>query len=175
MARPAPNQRGILRDQRRVAQIDSSRRRVLASPGLYRLTFDNNQSGNQSGDDIRRDVKRRGLARTWIEYAAAWTILKIVSLAPRAFALKAGQIVGALAYTVLPRLRRHAEINLRLAFPDIDEREVTHTTGGSSDQRASKWRIGETVPNDGAAPEQLQLSRGHRIECHNEIMQAART
>jgi len=95
---------------------------VLASPGLYQLAFDKNQNGNQSGEDIRRTAKTRGLARTYIEYAAAWMILKSVSLAPRAFALKAGQAVGALAYAVLPHLRRHAEINLRLAFPDLDER-----------------------------------------------------
>ena len=96
---------------------------MLASPALYQFEFDKNQNGDQSEDGVRRAAKRRGLARTWIEYAAAWTILKIVSLAPRAFALRAGQAVGALAYAVLRRLRRHAEINLRLAFPDLDESE----------------------------------------------------
>jgi Kdo2-lipid IVA lauroyltransferase/acyltransferase len=104
---------------------------VLASPGLYQLAFDKNQNGNQSEDDIRQAVKRRGLARAWIEYAAAWTILKVVSLAPRAMALRAGQAVAALAYLVLPHLRRHAEINLRLAFPGIDERERARIKRGA--------------------------------------------
>ena len=104
---------------------------MLASPGLYQLIYDNNQSGNRSRDDLRREIKRRGLARTWIEYAAAWTILRVVSLAPRAVALKAGQIVGALAYLVLPHLRRHAEINLRLAFPDLDQRGRDRIKRGS--------------------------------------------
>jgi KDO2-lipid IV(A) lauroyltransferase len=90
---------------------------------LYQFELDKNQSGDQTWDGVRRAVKRRGLARTWIEYIVAWIILKLVSLAPRAFALKAGRAVGALACAVLPRLRRHAEINLRLAFPDMDERE----------------------------------------------------
>src|SRR5262249_37192707 len=54
-----------------------------------------------------------------------------VSLAPRAFALRAGQVVGALAYAVLPRLRRHAEHNLRLAFPDMDERERARIRRGA--------------------------------------------
>ncbi|HEY7182452.1 MAG TPA: lysophospholipid acyltransferase family protein [Blastocatellia bacterium] len=85
--------------------------------------MDKNQSDNQIEGGVRRSVKRRGLPRTWIEYIVAWTILKVVSLAPRAFALRAGRAVGALACAVLPRLRRHAEINLRLAFPDLDERE----------------------------------------------------
>ena len=96
---------------------------MLASPALYQLRLDKNQNGDQSEGGVRRAVKRRGLARTWIEYAAAWTILKVVSLAPRAFAMRAGQAVGALACAVLPHLRRHAEVNLRLAFPGLDERE----------------------------------------------------
>jgi Kdo2-lipid IVA lauroyltransferase/acyltransferase len=96
---------------------------VLASPVLYQLKLDKNQNGDQSEGGVRPAVKRRGLARTCIEYAAAWTILKVVSLAPRAFAMRAGQAVGALACAVLPHLRRHAEVNLRLAFPDLDEGE----------------------------------------------------
>ncbi len=100
---------------------------MLASPGLYPLAFDK----NQSEDSIRRAVKTRGLWRTYIEYAAAWIILKGVSLAPRGFALKAGLAVGALAHLVLPHLRRHAEINLRLAFPDLDERERARIRRGA--------------------------------------------
>jgi Kdo2-lipid IVA lauroyltransferase/acyltransferase len=96
---------------------------VLASPVLYQFELDKNQNGDQSEGGVRRAVKRRGLARAWVEYAVAWTILKVVSLAPRAFALRAGRAVGALACAVLPHLRRHAEVNLRLAFPDLDERE----------------------------------------------------
>src|SRR5215831_10998655 len=96
---------------------------MLVSRVLYQFELDKNQSGDQIKGGVRRTIKRRGLARTWIEYIVAWTILKVVSLAPRAFALRAGRAVGALACAVLPRLRRHAEINLRLAFPDLDERE----------------------------------------------------
>ena len=103
---------------------------MLASPALYQLKLDKNQNGDQIEDGVRRAVKRRGLARTWVEYAAAWTILKVVSLAPRAFALRAGQAVGAIAYAVLPHLRRHAEVNLRLAFPNLDERERRHIRRG---------------------------------------------
>ncbi len=104
---------------------------MLASPGLYQLAFDKNQNGDQSGDNTRRATQPRGVARTCIEYAAAWTILKGVSLAPRSFALKVGQAVGALAHAVLPHLRRHAEINLRLAFPYLDERERARIRRGA--------------------------------------------
>jgi KDO2-lipid IV(A) lauroyltransferase len=98
---------------------------------LYQLDFDKNQNSDQSEDDFRLAIKRRGLARAWIEYAAAWTILKVVSLAPRAFALRAGKAVGALAHVILPHLRRRAEINLRLAFPDLDERERARIRRGA--------------------------------------------
>ncbi len=107
---------------------------MLASPGLYQLAFGKNRTGaqkGQSGDDVREAVKQRGPARAYIEYAAAWAILKGVSLAPRAFALKAGQAVGALAHIALPHLRRHAEINLRLAFPELNERERARIRRGA--------------------------------------------
>jgi Kdo2-lipid IVA lauroyltransferase/acyltransferase len=96
---------------------------VLASRVLRQLELDKNQSGDQIQDGVRLPVKRRGVARTWIEYIVASMILKVVSLAPRAFALRAGLVVGALACVFLPRLRRRAEINLRLAFPELDWRE----------------------------------------------------
>lgn len=65
--------------------------------------------------------KRRGFLRTYTEYAVAWAILKSLGALPRPVALKVGQAVGALARMVLPHLRRHAEINLRLAFSGLDE------------------------------------------------------
>jgi KDO2-lipid IV(A) lauroyltransferase len=84
---------------------------------LYQVTLEDNQN------EIRQVIKQRGFARTYIEYAVARAILKSVSLLPRSSALKAGQVVAALAQAALPHLRRHAEINLRLAFPELDEAE----------------------------------------------------
>jgi KDO2-lipid IV(A) lauroyltransferase len=110
---------------RRKAQIDTARRRVLASPGLYQVAFENNQ------DNLRQAIKQHGVARAYIEYAVAWTILKSVSLLPRSIALKAGRMVGALAHAVLPHLRRHAEANLRLAFPELAEGERERIKRGS--------------------------------------------
>ncbi len=92
-------------------------KRVLASARLYHATLENNQN------DVRQTIKQRGIVRTYVEYAVAWAILRCVSLLPRAFAIRVGLAVGALARLLLPHLRRHAEINLRLAFPELDERE----------------------------------------------------
>lgn len=63
------------------------------------------------------------MVRTYLEYGIAWLILKSVGLLPRPPALWAGRMVGEVAYRILPHLRRHAEINLRLAFPDLSETE----------------------------------------------------
>ncbi|MFN0085370.1 MAG: lysophospholipid acyltransferase family protein [Blastocatellia bacterium] len=68
-------------------------------------------------------IRSRGMARTYIEYAVAWCILKGVGLLPRGVAIRVGQGVGAVAHAALPHLRRNAEINLRLAFPDSSEAE----------------------------------------------------
>ncbi len=91
--------------------------RMLASARLYQVTLENNRN------DVRQTIKRRGFVRTYVEYAVAWALLKTVSMLPRSLAIKAGLWVGALAHAVLPHLRRHAEINLRLAFPELEDRE----------------------------------------------------
>jgi KDO2-lipid IV(A) lauroyltransferase len=86
---------------------------------LYQLALENNQDNNPN--DVRRRITERGAARTYLEYATARAILACAGALPRPLALKAGLWVGALAHLVLPHLRRHAEINLRLAFPEMDE------------------------------------------------------
>ena len=68
-------------------------------------------------------IKQRGVVRTYLEYGVALTILKLFGLLPRKLALQAGYAVGAIAHAVLPHLRRHAETNLRIAFPEMPERE----------------------------------------------------
>lgn len=90
---------------------------MLASPRLYQVALENNQ------DKIKQVIRRRGRLRTYVEFAVAWLILKGVGLLPRRVAIKGGQVVGAIAHAVLPHLRRHAEINLRLAFPELNEVE----------------------------------------------------
>src|SRR5262249_40264013 len=74
-------------------------------------------------ENIRQSIKQRGVVRTYLEYAVAWVILKSVGALPRWLAIKAGYAVGALAHLVLPHLRRHAEISLRIALPELDDRQ----------------------------------------------------
>jgi KDO2-lipid IV(A) lauroyltransferase len=95
---------------------------------LYHAVFDNREDKEGA---IGQGIERRGLMRTYVEYAIAWLILKSIGLLPRPAALKTGQFVGALARIILPHLRQHAEINLELAFPDLSEDERRRIERGS--------------------------------------------
>jgi KDO2-lipid IV(A) lauroyltransferase len=51
-------------------------------------------------------------------YYAAWLMLKVLGALPRCVARAAAVFVVRVLYAMLPRLRRTANFNLRLAFPD---------------------------------------------------------
>jgi Kdo2-lipid IVA lauroyltransferase/acyltransferase len=89
------------------AKIDSSVWRVLASQRVQAPTM-------TAVENVEQIIKARGAIRTYVEYGAAWVILKSIS---------AGCGVGALAHFALPHLGRHAEVNLRIAFPELGDRE----------------------------------------------------
>jgi Kdo2-lipid IVA lauroyltransferase/acyltransferase len=63
----------------------------------------------------------RGRMKEWIEYAAVSLILGFLRLLPRDAARKLAAAVARLLYALLPKLRKTAEFNLHLAFPDWDE------------------------------------------------------
>src|SRR5229473_6056376 len=58
--------------------------------------------------------------KEWLEYAAVWAILKTLGALPRGMARATASTIAAGLYATLPKLRRTAEFNLRLAFPDWD-------------------------------------------------------
>lgn len=57
----------------------------------------------------------------WIEYAAVWAILKMLGALPRGLARSLAAVVASALYDMQPKLRRTAEFNLRLAFPEWDD------------------------------------------------------
>src|SRR6266852_3916155 len=59
--------------------------------------------------------------REWLEYAAAWAILSALGALPHGGARSFAAAVARVLYAMLPRFRRTAEFNLRVAFPDWDE------------------------------------------------------
>lgn len=56
--------------------------------------------------------------KEWLEYAAVWLMVKGLGFLPRPVARGFAVVVARLFYALLPRLRKTAEINLRIAFPD---------------------------------------------------------
>jgi KDO2-lipid IV(A) lauroyltransferase len=59
--------------------------------------------------------------REWIEYAAVCIILRLLGILPRSGARALAAAIARVLFIFLPKLRRTAEFNLRLAFPDWDD------------------------------------------------------
>lgn len=56
--------------------------------------------------------------KEWFEYAAVWLILKALGVLPRSLARSIAAGVTRFLYALLPKLRKTAHTNLRIAFPD---------------------------------------------------------
>jgi len=56
--------------------------------------------------------------KEWIEYAAVWVVLKALGVLPQPLARSFASGLMHIFYALLPRLRKTAEVNLRIAFPE---------------------------------------------------------
>jgi KDO2-lipid IV(A) lauroyltransferase len=56
--------------------------------------------------------------KEWLQYAAVWLMLNCLGHLPRSLARTLAAEVPRLLYALLPKLRKTAEVNLRIAFPD---------------------------------------------------------
>jgi len=56
--------------------------------------------------------------REWLEFAVVWVVLKKLELLPRPVSRWAAVLTARLLYAALPKLRKIARVNLRLAFPE---------------------------------------------------------
>jgi len=54
----------------------------------------------------------------WIQYAVAWTLIKTLGVLPRVMARSMAAVGVRLLLLALPKLKKTAEFNLRLAFPE---------------------------------------------------------
>jgi Kdo2-lipid IVA lauroyltransferase/acyltransferase len=79
--------------------------------------------------------------RESIEYAAAWTGLKLLGVLPRPVARFVGASFAAAAYALRTPLRRSAMFNLRLAFPEWTDAERRRVIRGMI--RQIGWMAGE--------------------------------
>ncbi len=68
--------------------------------------------------------------KEWVEYASVWIILKGLGVLPRPLARSFAAGVVQIIYALLPGLRKIAEMNLRIAFPEwSDARRATVVRG----------------------------------------------
>src|SRR5271170_3715950 len=77
----------------------------------------------------------------WLEYAIAWTGLKLLGLLPRPAARWVGASFASVAYTFRGPLRRAAMFNLHLAFPEWSEAKRKGIIRGMI--RQIGWMAGE--------------------------------
>ena len=61
--------------------------------------------------------------KDWLEYAAVWLLLKGLGLLPRPLARRLAAEVAGILYALSPKLRKTAETNLHIAFPELTEAE----------------------------------------------------
>lgn len=61
--------------------------------------------------------------REWLEFAAAWTVLKAIGSLPRSKARQLSAFIARLLFFLRPKLRKTADFNLRLAFPAMTDAE----------------------------------------------------
>jgi Kdo2-lipid IVA lauroyltransferase/acyltransferase len=58
------------------------------------------------------------LIKEWLEFAAVWFVLKGLGVLSRPAARSVAVVVTRILFALLPKLRKTAELNLRIAFPD---------------------------------------------------------
>jgi len=68
-------------------------------------------------------MAKNGKLRTFLEYAAARSVLSTLGFLPAPAAYHAGRGMGKIAYLLARNLRRTGATNLRLAFPERSEEE----------------------------------------------------
>ncbi|HEY6265850.1 MAG TPA: lysophospholipid acyltransferase family protein [Candidatus Acidoferrum sp.] len=59
--------------------------------------------------------------KDWLEYSAVWLLLKKLGFLPRSLARAVAAAMARILYDLSPRLRKTAEANLRIAFPEWSE------------------------------------------------------
>jgi KDO2-lipid IV(A) lauroyltransferase len=79
--------------------------------------------------------------KQWVEYIAAWLVLKVLGLLPRGLARGVGLAVVTLAFLLRSPLRRAAHFNLRLVFPDWTDAQRRRVIRGVV--RQIGWMAGE--------------------------------
>jgi Kdo2-lipid IVA lauroyltransferase/acyltransferase len=108
--------------------------------------------------------------REWVEYAAVWAILKLLGILPRPVARAVAVAVAHGLFAFLSRLRRTAEFNLRLAFPDWDAKRRKAVLRGMV--RNLGWMAAEFARFPRYTPE--NISETVILDAHENFLEAPR-
>ncbi len=76
-----------------------------------------------------------------MEYAAVWVLLKVLGVLPRPLARSLAAMLARILYALMPKLRKTAEVNLRIAFPDWNEAQRKAVSRGMA--RNLGWMAAE--------------------------------
>jgi KDO2-lipid IV(A) lauroyltransferase len=63
----------------------------------------------------------------WMQYAVAWTLIKMLGVLPRGMARGVAAVGARMLLVVMAKLKKTAEFNLRLAFPEWTEAQRRST------------------------------------------------
>ncbi len=77
----------------------------------------------------------------WLAFAVVWIVLKITVALPRRLARALAVAVARILFAVTPKLRKTAEFNLKLAFPEWTDTQRAATTRGMV--RSLGWMAAE--------------------------------
>src|SRR5260370_37279860 len=66
----------------------------------------------------------------WLAYAGVWIVLKLTGALPRRLARVSAVTVARMLFAVTPKLRKTAEFNLQLAFPEWTNTQRAATIRG---------------------------------------------
>ena len=76
-----------------------------------------------------------------MEYAAVWVLLKGLGVLPRPVARSLAAMLARILYALMPKLRKTAEVNLRIAFPEWNEAQRQAVSRGMA--RNLGWMAAE--------------------------------
>ncbi|HEX8130675.1 MAG TPA: lysophospholipid acyltransferase family protein [Pyrinomonadaceae bacterium] len=99
-------------------------------------------------------MSKHGKLQTTLEYAATRALIGGLGLLPRTAAVATGRAAGRLAHKLAGGLRRTGQINLKLAFPEMSERERALMLRASFDNLGRL--LGEFSQFPRATPESLR-------------------
>src|SRR5262245_43113830 len=77
----------------------------------------------------------------WLAYAVVWSVVRLAGAMPRSLARATGVALARLLFAVTPKLRKTAEFNLKLAFPQWTSAQREATTRGMV--RSLGWMAAE--------------------------------